>query len=206
MNFLTLFSLLTTSLFGVYELSSSNEYSNNTIVASDLATTESSTASVQKFFYSENDRLYKSGFMKGEVKDSTWITMFEDYPLPAFELYRNGASVKGEFSFNLKDDKGRAWAKGKLLTKPEFTAGNEHKSLGHINFFQYDADQHTIQSFYAAGSSYESDKDSLVVITRLYTSKTNKLIWKSATLHWNTEEFKPISNLDSLERALNIRP
>lgn len=198
MNFLSVFTIFLTSLFGVYEVTKSND----TTSQADLET----TTSEQKFYYSDNDRLYMSGFLKGEAKDSTWVTMYEDYPLPAFELYRNGTSVKGKFSFNLKDDKGRPWAKGELMTKPSLAVGNDHKDLGHINFFQYEANQHTIQSFYAAGSSYSNDADSLVVITRLYTSKTNKLIWKSATLHWNTEEFKPINNLDSLERALKLRP
>lgn len=148
-----------------------------------------------KLFFIQETRLYKVGFLKNGIKDSTWITNYEDYPLPSFEFFKNGKSLKGYKKISLTDDKDNLWADGELFTKPSIREGINNRKIGEITFHQIDAKvSKTI--FYPGGLQYRNEDDSLIIIHQF--NKNNG----SCYLHWHTELSKVITNIDSVLYAI----
>ena len=144
-----------------------------------------------KLFFIHDARLYQVGFFKNGVKDSVWITNYEDYPLPSFELYRNGKSIKGYKSVHVTDDKDNLWADGELFTKPSIKEGITNKKIGEITFHQID-EKVAKRVFYPGGLAYKNENDSLIIFHQ-FAKKSGPCY-----LHWNTELRKEIKDVDSI--------
>lgn len=148
-----------------------------------------------KLFFIQDTRLYKVGFLKNGMKDSTWITDFEDYPLPSFEFFKNGKSTKGLKSFQAHDDKGDLWASGQMYTKPSIKEGIMGRNIGEVTFYSADAKLAT-RVFYRGGEKYSNDGDSLLV--KHQDGKGNGSVY----LYWFTELSMEVKNVDSVFYAL----
>lgn len=148
-----------------------------------------------KLFFIQDTRLYKVGFLKNGMKDSTWITNFEDYPLPSFEFYKNGKSTKGFKSFQAHDDKGDLWASGKMYSKPSINQGIKGRNIGEVTFYRKGAKMAN-RVFYRGGEKYSNEGDSLLVTLQFGKGKG------PVYLHWFTELSKEVKNVDSVFYAL----
>lgn len=111
-------------------------------------------------FDSESSSLYQTGFYKKGIKDSIWITIFDDYPIPKLEFYRNGKLSDYYGKVVIKDEKGRIWIQGNNVVLNEIPKGKWKLYRYHLDI---------VQEY-----QFEAEKDSIRVIQETKNLKTNQ--------------------------------
>lgn len=75
------------------------------------------------FFTGDFAYLYKSGFYKDGLKDSVWVSVFDDYPIPKLCLFKDGIPTNYAGEVKILDNNGLVWIHGQDLTLNELPKG-----------------------------------------------------------------------------------
>lgn len=113
-------------------------------------------------FHNDSERPAVTGFYKNGLKDSFWITNYEDYPVPRFEFYKEGQSTNYQGNVEIKDNKNRTWFEG-------FDMKFDDLTQGHYLIYRYDLNQ-------VFEYRFKEENDSIAINQRISDLKTNEFL------------------------------
>lgn len=84
-------------------------------------------------FQNDSRKIASTGFYKEGLRDSIWITNYEDYPIPKLKFYKNGKESNFEGDVLIKDYENRIWFEVEDIKIGEFPKSK-------MSFYRYDID------------------------------------------------------------------